>query len=190
MYKRIYSYNKFWLIGYIHDRQAITRRSSKTEKGKARKDKILLKLPILGNFLKMVYMARFAENLSTLIAGGLPIAKSLEIAGNVVGNTSYREAIFKTTDEVKKGERISAVLSRYPELFPAMFTTMILVGEKTGTLDSTLLNVVSFYNREVESGIEDLLKLLEPALILFLGVGVGVVVASILLPLYQSVASV
>ena len=162
---------------------------SKTEKGKARKDRILLKLPLLGDFFKMVYMSRFAENLSTLISGGLPIAKSLEIAGNVVGNTCYQEAIFKTTEEVKKGEKISSVLGRYPELFPAMFTTMILVGEKTGTLDSSLLNVVNFYRQEIERGIEDLLKILEPVMILFLGAGVGLVVASILLPLYQAISS-
>ncbi|MCX6764267.1 MAG: type II secretion system F family protein [Candidatus Nealsonbacteria bacterium] len=162
---------------------------SKTEKGKARKDKMVLKLPMLGNFFKMVYVSRFAENLSTLISGGLPIAKSLEIAGNVVGNTCYEEAILKTTDEVKKGEKISTVLSRYPELFPAMFTTMIMVGEKTGTLDTSLLNVVNFYRQEIERGIEDLLKILEPVLILFLGLGVGLVVGAILVPLYQAVSS-
>jgi type IV pilus assembly protein PilC len=162
---------------------------SKTENGKARKDKIVLKLPILGSFFKMVYITRFAENLSTLISGGLPIAKSLEIAGNVVGNVVYREAIFKTTEEVKKGEKISTVLSRYPELFPPMFTTMIMVGEKTGTMDSSLLNVVNFYRQEVERGIENLLKLLEPLMILFLGAGVGVVVGAILVPLYQAVSS-
>jgi len=162
---------------------------SKTEKGKARKDRIILKLPLLGSFFKMVYITRFAENLSTLISGGLPIAKSLEIAGNVVGNVPYQEAISKTTDEVKKGEKISSVLSRYPELFPPMFTTMIMVGEKTGTLDSSLLNVVNFYRQEIERGIEELLKILEPVLILFLGAGVGIVVAAILIPLYQAVSS-
>ena len=162
---------------------------SKTEKGKAKKDRIILKLPLLGDFLKMVYVSRFAENLSTLISGGLPIAKSLEIAGNVVGNICYQEAVFKVTEEVKKGEKISTVLGRYPELFPAMFTTMIMVGEKTGTLDSSLLNVVNFYRQEIERGIEDLLKILEPLLILFLGVGVGLVVGAILIPLYQAVSS-
>jgi type IV pilus assembly protein PilC len=163
--------------------------TSKTEKGKARKDKLFLKIPLLNNFLKMMYVTRFAENLSTLISGGLPIAKSLEIAGNVVGNVVYQEAISKTTEEVKKGEKISTVLNRYPELFPPMFTTMMMVGEKTGSIDTSLLNVVNFYRQELDRGIEDLLKLLEPLLILILGIGVGVVVASILIPLYQAVSS-
>jgi len=165
-------------------------RYSKTKEGKARTDRTLLKIPILGSFLKLVYLSRFAENLSTLIIGGLPIAKSLEISGSVVGNDVYKEVIERTTDEVKKGEKISSVLERHPDLFPAMFSTMILIGEKTGTLDNTLMNLVNFYREEIERGIEALLKIIEPLLIVIMGGLVGLMVGSILLPLYQTMVSI
>ncbi len=159
----------------------------KTEGGKKFFDKIFLKLPWIGPFLKMVYLARFAENLSTLISGGLPIARSLEITGEIVGNTVYREIIFQTRDEVRKGGAISSVLGRFPEVFPPVFIQMTLVGEKTGTLDRTLMNIVDFYRKEVDISIGHLLNILEPALIIFLGLIVGGLIASILLPLYQIV---
>jgi len=165
-------------------------RFSSTPEGKIKKDKNLLKLPIIGKFLKMVYVSRFAENLSTLISGGLPIANALEISAAVVGNSIYQKIILETTDNVRKGESISFSLKRHPELFPPMFTAMVLVGEKTGTLDSTLLNVVVFYRAETERALEGLLRMLEPVLILILGGGVGILVASILLPMYNSITTI
>lgn len=163
---------------------------SKTPEGKIKKDKNLLKMPIIGKFLKMVYVSRFAENLSTLISGGLPIASALEISGAVVGNSIYQKVIIETTDNVRKGESISSSLKKHPALFPPMFTAMVLVGEKTGTLDTTLLNVVIFYRAETERALESLLRLLEPLLIMILGGGVGVLVASILLPMYNSITTI
>jgi len=165
-------------------------RYSKTGKGKEKSDRIIIKVPIIGPFARLIYLSRFAENLSTLIIGGLPISKALEISGNVVGNIVYQEIILKTTDEVKKGERISTTLAKYPDLFPAMFTTMILVGEKTGTLDNSLMNVVRFYQQEIDRGIESMLKLLEPLMIVVMGGMVGLMVGSILMPLYQTMTSI
>lgn len=160
----------------------------KTAEGKKFFEKFFLKLPLIGEFLKMVYLSRFAENLSTLISGGLPIAKALEISGEIVGNTVYKEIIFQTRDEVRKGERISSVLQRHPEAFPPMFCQMVLVGEKTGTLEKTLINVVDFYQKEVDRTIDNLLSILEPLLIIFLGLIVAGLMASILLPLYKITA--
>ncbi len=157
----------------------------KTKEGKKFFDKTFLKLPLVGSFLKMVYLSRFAENLSTLISGGLSITRSLEITAEIVGNTVYKEIIFQTRDEVRKGEPISSVLARFPEAFPPVFTQMTLVGEKTGTLDKTLMNIVDFYRKEVDRSIDNLLSILEPALIIFLGLIVGGLMASILLPLYR-----
>jgi type II secretory pathway component PulF len=163
---------------------------SRSGEGKKRRDKIILKIPALNTFVKQVYVARLAENLSTLIAGGLPIAKALEISGSVIGNHVYETAISETTSGVKKGERISTGLKLYPELFPPMFTTMVLVGEKTGTLDSTLMNIVRFYKAEVERSLESLLRIIEPLLIVILGGGVGILIASILLPLYSTITAI
>lgn len=157
----------------------------KTEKGKNFFDRTALKIPIIGPLLKLIYLTRFAENLTTLISGGLPIAECLEITGGIVGNSLYREAIFRTRDEVRKGKSISQVLAYYPEIFSAVFTQMTLVGERTGTLNQSLMSLVSFYEKESARGIENLLAALEPLVILFLGGIVGAVMAIFLLPIYQ-----
>lgn len=159
-----------------------------TKEGKKFFDKIFLKLPIIGGLLKMIYVSRFAENLSTLISGGLPIVKSLEIVADVIDNDSYKEVIFQTRDRVRKGEPISSILALSPELFPPVFVQMTLVGERTGTLDTTLMNVVNFYRKEVDGAIDNLLSLLEPALIIFLGLVVGGLMLSVLMPLYTAMS--
>jgi len=160
----------------------------KTIEGKENFDKVLLKLPFTGELSKMVYLSRFAENLSTLISGGLPIAQALQITGEIVGNKVYQKIIFLTRDEVRRGEPISSVLRRYPGAFPPLFCQMTLVGEKTGTLEKTLLNVVGFYQKEVDRTIDNLLSILEPVLIVFLGVIVAGLMAAVLLPLYTITA--
>jgi len=160
----------------------------KTPEGKKNFDKISLKLPLIGSSLKMVYLSRFAENLSTLISGGIPVAQALETSGEIVGNTVYKEIIFLARDEVRKGENISSVLQEYPEIFPPVFSQMTLVGEKTGTLDKTLLNLVNFYQREVDITIDNLLSILEPVLIVFLGLIVAGLMVSVLLPIYKMAA--
>lgn len=160
-------------------------RYSKTESGKKIFDRLFVRLPTVGGFLKMMYLSRFAENLSTLVSGGIPVAQSLEICANIVDNTVYKEIILKARDEVRKGEAISQVLIRYPNEFPPIFTQMTLVGERTGTLDKTLLNLVNFYQKETGRAIESLLGILEPLLIVFLGLGVGGLMAAILMPLYK-----
>lgn len=163
---------------------------SQKGKGKDVRDKVVLKIPVFGNFVKMVSVARFAENLSTLATGGLPIAKALQISGSTIGNILYEEAIADTTEGVKKGQKISEGLKKHPDLFPPMFTTMVLVAEKTGTMDTTLSNIVRFYQGEVDRALESLLRVIEPLLIMVLGGGVGILIAAILLPLYSTVTSI
>ena len=157
----------------------------KTEKGKKFFDRLFLKVPALNTLLKKIYLARLGENLSTLIAGGLPIIEALEITADVIGNSVYREVILKTKDEVKKGEPISYVFQQHPEVISPFFAQLTIVGEKTGKLDSILKNIVEFYQKEVERDLEAFLSILEPLIIIMLGVLVGGLVASILLPMYQ-----
>jgi len=157
----------------------------KSKAGKKFFDRNLLKLPLLGGFLKKLYLARCALNLSTLISGGLPIAQSLEITAEVVGNDLYKEVILKTRDEVKKGEPISSVLERYPNLIFPLFYQMVMVGEKTGTLDSSLMNVVEFYQRDVDQSLDSFIKLLEPIFIILLGGVVAGLMGAVLMPLYS-----
>jgi len=159
-----------------------------TDRGQRFFDREFVKLPVIGSFLKMVNVARFAENLSTLISGGLPIAQALETVGDIISNTAYKEAVFKTRDEVRRGVPISSVLSRHPDLFPPVFIQMVLVGEKTGTLDSSLMNIVEFYQKEIDRMIDNVLSVLEPVMILILGLVVAGLMLSILMPLYRMIA--
>jgi len=159
-----------------------------TDNGQKFFDKEFVKLPFIGSFLKMMNVARFAENLSTLVSGGLPIAQALETVGGIISNTAYKEAIFKMRDEVRRGVPISSVLSRQPDLFPPVFIQMVLVGEKTGTLDSTLMNIVEFYQKEIDRMIDNVLSILEPVMILILGLVVAGLMLSILMPLYKMIA--
>lgn len=177
-------YGLFVILGFILVLFGIFR-YYKTETGKKLIDKTLLKLPLLGPLLKTIYLSRLAESLSTLITGGLMIAQSLDLCAHIVGNTTYKAAIFSARDEVRKGVPLSSVFAIYPEIFPPVFIQMTLVGEKTGTLDRSLLNIATFYQKEVERGISNVLSVLEPVLILSLGAIVGGLMLSILMPLYQ-----
>jgi len=160
----------------------------KTKEGKNLFDKIFLKLPLIGPLLQLIYLSRFAENLSTLISGGLMIAQALELSAHTIGNSIYQEAILKARDEVRKGIPISSNLSLFPEIFPPVFIQMILVGEKIGALDVSLMNIANFYQREVGREVDSLISILEPVLIIILGVIVGGMMLSVLMPLYQTVA--
>ena len=160
-------------------------RISKTPQGRKFFGSIILEVPLFGTYFKKIYLSRFAMNLSTLIAGGIPIAQALEITAAVVENNAYKTLISKTKDEVKKGEKISAVLAKYPDLVFPLFYQMVVVGEKTGTLDSSLNNVVEFYQNDVDRATDNFLKFLEPILIIFLAVLVAGFAIAVLMPLYS-----
>ncbi|MFH1180802.1 MAG: type II secretion system F family protein [bacterium] len=158
----------------------------KSRAGKIFFDKAVLRFPLVGPLLKMIYLSRFAENLSTLISGGLPITQAIDTTADIISNSVYKAVIFKASDEVRKGEAISKSLSCFPELFPPFFTQMAVVGERTGSLDKTLSNLAKFYQKEIDRTINSLLGILEPLLIVFLGLIVGGMMAAMLLPLYQT----
>lgn len=157
----------------------------RTEEGRIFFDKWLLKAPFLKNFLKSIYLTRTSLNLSTLISGGLPIVQALEVTSHVVGNNVYQQIILEASEGVKMGEPMSSLLSRHPEEFPPLFIQMLVVGEKTGHLASSLRNVVDFYQKEVDRGLGNFMSLLEPTLIIVFGILVGVLMASVILPVYQ-----
>ncbi|MBI4120583.1 MAG: type II secretion system F family protein [Parcubacteria group bacterium] len=157
---------------------------TRTVSGKALWDKIKLKLPIFGGLFKKVYLARFAENLSTLIKGGIPIIQSLTITADVVGNVLYQDIILRAREEVRKGNTMSSVLST-EKAVPAMVAQMIRIGEQTGKLDMILVKIASFYGKEVDEMVGSMTELIQPILILILGAGAGILVAAILLPIYN-----
>lgn len=157
----------------------------KTASGKKTLDRLMLRAPVLGNLLKLIYVTRYAENLSTLVAGGLPIAKALETVADVIGNSAYKTVVLTAQDKVRKGETISSVLAGSPDLFPPVVNQMVQIGEKTGSLDATLINIVDFYQKEIDRGIDNLLSIMEPLLMVFLGGAVGGIMLAIMMPMYK-----
>ena len=156
----------------------------KTPKGRYNIDWLLLKLPIFGSILRKVAVARFSRILSTLLSSGVPILQSLEITAKTSGNVIVEEAILKVRDGVERGESFVEPL-KATEVFPHMVSQMIGVGEQTGALDAMLGKIADFYEEEVDSAIADLLALIEPALIAFLGITIGSIVISMYLPLFS-----
>ena len=149
-------------------------------------DGLKLRIPIFGELLRKIYLARFSETLSTLSSAGISISQSLEITSDVVGNAVYKKIILEANEAVRKGSTISAVFARYPEVLP-MVTQMISIGEQTGKLDTILNQVASFFTDEVNRAFDNIVNLIEPILIVVLGAGVGILVAAILLPIYNLV---
>jgi type IV pilus assembly protein PilC len=150
-------------------------------------DAIMLKMPILGNILRKVAVARFCRTLSTLIASGVPILDGLDITARTAGNAIIEEAVQKTRTSIERGETISGPL-RETKVFPSMVVQMINVGETTGALDAMLSKIADFYEDEVDTAVAGLLTLMEPVMIAFLGVIVGGIVIAMYLPIFDLIS--
>ncbi len=155
----------------------------KTPKGRWNIDALLLKAPIFGSILRKIAVARFSRILSTLLSSGVPILQSLEITAKTAGNMIVEDAILKVRAGVERGESFVEPL-KATDVFPHMVGQMVGVGEQTGALDAMLGKIADFYEDEVDSAIADLLALIEPVLIAFLGVTIGGIVISMYLPLF------
>lgn len=156
----------------------------KTEKGRWQIDSLLLKLPIFGSILRKIAVARFSRILSTLLSSGVPILQSLDITSKTAGNIVIEDAILKVRAGVERGENFVEPL-KATKVFPHMVGQMIGVGEQTGALDAMLGKIADFYEEEVDSAIADLLAMIEPALIAFLGVTIGSIVIAMYMPLFS-----
>ncbi len=155
----------------------------KTPKGRHQIDALMLKAPIIGGILRKIAVARFSRILSTLLSSGVPILQSLEITAKTAGNVIIEDAILKVRDGVERGESFVDPLKE-TEVFPHMVGQMVGVGEQTGALDAMLGKIADFYEDEVDAAIADLLAMIEPALIAFLGITIGSIVISMYLPLF------
>ena len=156
----------------------------KTPKGRWQIDALLLKTPIFGSILQKVAVARFSRILSTLLSSGVPILQSLDITAKTAGNVIIEDAILKVRAGVERGENFVDPL-KATKVFPHMVAQMIGVGEQTGAMDAMLGKIADFYEEEVDTAIADLLGLMEPVLIAFLGVTIGSIVISMYLPLFS-----
>ncbi|MBC7910474.1 MAG: type II secretion system F family protein [Pyrinomonadaceae bacterium] len=155
----------------------------KTPGGRYKIDKLLLKLPIFGIILRKIAVARFSRTLSTLLSSGVPILQSLDITARTSGNVVIEEAITKVRMGVERGESFVEPL-KATNVFPHMVAQMVGIGEQTGALDAMLGKVADFYEQEVDAAIANLLTLMEPLLIGFLGITIGSIVVAMYLPLF------
>ncbi len=155
-----------------------------TPQGRLAIDTGLLKLPIIGMLLRKIAVARFTRTLGTLISSGVPILEGLDITAKTSGNAVVERAIQKTRKAVEAGRSLVDPLKE-TEVFPGMVTQMIAVGEQTGAMDAMLQKIADFYEDEVDAAVKDLLTLMEPVMIMFLGIVVGGIVISMYLPLFS-----
>lgn len=156
----------------------------RTYAGRREWHKIQLNIPVLGKLFRYVYLARFANNFSVLLAGGIPIVRALMVSSEVVNNAVYQDVILRSADEVKTGGSISSVFGR-SAVIPPIVSRIVRIGEETGKMSEVLKNVADFYDSETDNMTRNLSAMIEPILIILLGIGVGILVFSILMPIYQ-----
>ncbi|MBI2065370.1 MAG: type II secretion system F family protein [Candidatus Yanofskybacteria bacterium] len=159
----------------------------RTPEGKITLDRIKISMPGLGVIVRNLYLARIAESLSTLMKSGIPILDALRITADLVSNDVFRNIVIDAEKSVKGGGSISGAMMKYKEI-PPLFSSMMSIGERTGKMDFILEHISAFYKEESENSIQGISQVIEPALILLLGIGVAILVSSILLPIYSVVS--
>lgn len=147
-------------------------------------DWLKLHLPIFGRLFKRIYVVRMTRSLGTLSAGKVPLTEALQVVQGIVGNAVYRDLIDQTIQEVKDGNSITSVFAT-SSVIPEMLTQMLTVGEETGRLDDVLKRVTDFYTREIDNLVANLVTLIEPIVMIMMGIAVGVMVAAVILPIYS-----
>lgn len=172
------------LLGVIGAFIFLFRRFHKTEMGKLRVDRMLLRLPVLGQVVRKAAIARFSRTLSTLISSGVPILSGLDITARTAGNKVIEKAIFETRESISEGNTISEPLKSCG-VFPPMVTQMIAVGEQTGALDEMLEKIANFYDDEVDTAVETLTSIIEPVMIVVMGALVGGMLIAMYLPMFK-----
>lgn len=157
----------------------------KTDEGKAVANQIILIVPVFGQLFRKIYIARFAQSLSVLIKGGIPITQAIEIASSTIGNVVYSEVLKNVAEQVRGGALFSNLLAEYPKHFPIMVSQMAAIGETTGRVDEMMNKIADFYDNEVNDMMANLSELIQPILILVIGILIALLFASILLPIYN-----
>ncbi len=160
-----------------------------TVEGKALVDDLKIRMPVMKKVFVPVVMARFGNSAALLIHGGIPIAQALEIIGHMVGNVLYRDAIHDIAEDVRQGSLLSQGIAQHPEFFPPLVSQMIAVGESTGKVEEMFGRLAGIYTREAEQVTANLVDLIQPALMIGMGLMVGVLFASVLIPIYRLTAS-
>lgn len=177
------NYGVFLLIAIIIA-AFFTVRYFMSDAGKYSLDEMKLTTPFVKVLYSKLYLSRIADNMNTMISSGIPMVKGLEITAAVVDNLIFKELLEKAVEEVKAGSSVSDALAKHSEI-PSIFVQMVKIGEETGQLGNILKTLADFYRREVTNAIDSLVSLIEPAMIVLLGVGVGFLMAAVLVPIYS-----
>jgi len=162
----------------------ISYRMLQTPNGKLFFDSIKLDIPYVGDLYSKLYLSRIADNFATMLVSGVPPVEAVEITASVVGSATFEDLLHEAAEEVKGGVPISDALGKHPEI-PGIMIAMIRVGEETGELGNILNTLGKFYRREVSNAVDTLVGLIEPLMIVFLGLGVGTLLASVMIPIYN-----
>ncbi|MCR4328087.1 MAG: type II secretion system F family protein [Patescibacteria group bacterium] len=161
----------------------------RSKEGRAVLDDAKVRFPLIHRIYLPLVLTRFSYTTSLLLKGGIPVAQALEIVSHVVANALYQELLHEVSESVRGGETISQAISRYPDYFPKLVPQMLAVGEQSGQLSQIFSRVATFYEREADDVINNIVNLIQPLLIAVVGIFVGLLFASILLPLYQLTSS-
>jgi type IV pilus assembly protein PilC len=162
----------------------------KTPTGKLVLGGLKLSLPYIGDLYKKLYLTRIADNMHIMLSSGISAVRALEITGAVVDNEIYQKILGEALEGVKAGNSMSSTFAQYPNEIPSILVQMLQIGEETGEMGSILERLAKFYEREVNTSVDTLVSLIEPALIIALAVGVGFLLASVLLPIYNSTSNI
>ena len=164
-------------------------RWTQTEEGGRKVDEIKSKMPVFKNLYQRIFLTRLADNMNTMLSSGVPIVRSIDITAAVVDNTVYKDLLGRVSTKVQTGTAFSKALFEEP-LVPNILVQMVRIGEETGELGYILKNLATFYKRELDTTIDTIIGLIEPAMIVGLGLAVGVLVSSVLLPMYTLSSSI
>lgn len=184
----IVNYGVFLLIGLVIGGFFFWR-SIQTPKGKYVFDAFKLEVPYLGDLYSKLYLSRIADNFSTMLVSGVPVVEAVDITANVVGSAVFEQVLLDVGEDVKGGLSISDAMSKHDEI-PGIMVAMIKVGEETGELGTILTTLAKFYRREVTTSVDTLVDLIEPLMIVLLGLGVGTLLAAVMIPIYNLAGSI
>jgi len=161
----------------------------KTEQGRLSMSRTKLSIPYIGSLYRKLYLSRISDNLGTMLSSGITMVRAIEIASSVVGDATYEKLLTESSDAIKAGAPVSESLGKYSEI-PNIMIQMMKVGEETGELGKILDTLSKFYGREVKNAVDTLVTLIEPMMIVALALGVGVLLAAVLMPIYNISSSI
>ncbi len=165
-------------------------RFTQTPAGRIAASRFELSLPIIGKLYQKLFLSRIADNMHVMLSSGISAVRALEITSTVVGNSVYEEILKHASEGVKAGSPMSQVFGQYPQDIPVIVVQMLQIGEETGEVGSILDRLAKFYNREVNAAVDTLVSLIEPVLIISLALGIGFLLAAVLLPIYNTAGSI